>query len=193
MLKDVFEDKLREAIEGMSRGEAEYFIEHDAIPDAGSIPGLMYTDDIMDVFANNYAEIQSVTGKSDTCDPMEMVYSAWFVLLSEVGDAVLEEIDHEEVVDGFIFDFLLQDQAVYTCIYDFVDMEDDERLRVDTEIASDEDEFRFELRAYIRYMCKDGDILKMEEVADNFASKMHEYSGEALDIIIRRKVNENDI
>jgi hypothetical protein len=187
MLKDVFKDKLSESIEGMSKRDAEYFIEHDAIPDAGSIPGLMYTDDIMEVFSDNYAEIKEVLGDVDMCDPTRMVYNAWFMMLPEVGDAVLDDMIHEEVVEDFIFDFLSQEQGVLITISDFVEEEDDGVLMVDTEIASDEDALKFELFAYIRYMCDNGDVSEMEDAAEEFALKVYEYSDEALDIIVRRK------
>jgi hypothetical protein len=110
-LESVFKDLLDEATEGMTKSETLYFIENDAIPDAGSIPGLIYTDDIMEIYSENYNDIKDIVGETTECDPVKMVTAAWFALLSDIGDDVLDERVEVVTVPKEIYKFFENEEG----------------------------------------------------------------------------------
>ncbi|RLF44395.1 MAG: hypothetical protein DRN17_04525, partial [Thermoplasmata archaeon] len=68
-LEDVFKDILRDNIEGMNREEAKYYAENDAIPDAGSVSGLIYYSETEAIARDHYDEITQVV--KDAYGPMD--------------------------------------------------------------------------------------------------------------------------
>jgi hypothetical protein len=171
-LECVFKDLLDEATEGMTKSETLYFIENDAIPDAGSIPGLMYTDDIMKIYSENYNDIKDIVGETTECDPTKMVIAAWFALLNDIGDDVLDERVEVVTVPKEIYRFFEKEEGgVVLDIADYVTVEDDE-LVLDPEIANYDDDLRTEMRAYVWYNKDIKSIYSICTEIDNFVSDL---------------------
>lgn len=60
-LENAVLEKIKSNIEGMTKGEASYWVKHDAICEAGSVSGLIYCKDTCAFFDDHEEEILSLT------------------------------------------------------------------------------------------------------------------------------------
>ena len=100
-LDDAFLDIALDNIDGLSEKEARYYLSNDAIPEAGSVSGLIYNDDIKSIFSNYYEEIieklKELYGNEIPSDVMseedEAVYKTWKLTVLGNDDFINKTID----------------------------------------------------------------------------------------------------
>ena len=96
-LKDKFKKILLKNIEGMTRDEAEHYIENEAIPSLGNVSGLVYyseTEPLVDDYFEEMVEaIKNYIGEfSCPSSKNELTWMAWEAILPEIKEEVLAEI-----------------------------------------------------------------------------------------------------
>ncbi len=156
-LRETFMQILEDNIEGMSKEEAKYYITNDAIPESGSVSGLiMYTETEL-IARDHYAElmelIEGIHSHKEGCPSLnDLVWMGWSVMLPRIADEVLGEICIEiSVPHSMIVAFSQMTDGIWMVIYEHVADFDDQKVDLETEAASDVETLTKELQAYIFY------------------------------------------
>ncbi len=157
-LQEIFKDILRANMEGMNRKEAEYYAENDAIPDSGSVSGLIYYSETEPIAKDNYDEltqtIKDTFGPMDECPSLnDLVWMGWAAMLPDIKDDVIQEIKREIIVPrSMIVAFSEMGDGLFIDAYTFVEeVIGSSTVEIDTGIATDMDDFIKEMQAYVFY------------------------------------------
>jgi len=154
-LRQTFLDILKCNIMGMSREDAKYYIENDAIPDSGSVSGLImysetepiaqeYHSELMKVVKDCYGEVESPISMND------LVWAGWSAMLPEISEEALKTTRVEiKVPNAMIVAFNEMKDGLWIDPSEFVDYCNSQYVGLDPNIAGYMEEFTKELQAYI--------------------------------------------
>jgi len=180
-LRQTFLDILEDNIEGMSKKEAEYYIENDAIPESGSVSGLIMYAETEEIGAKYHSELMQIIkdnfGEMDECPSLnDLVWIAWSAMLEEIKEEALKSVRTEiEVPRSVIVAFSEASSGISVDLSMYVDYVNESRVGVDTDVAIDMEEFVAELKAYVFYKVDETEDMnviesvceKIEEAYDN--------------------------
>ena len=170
-LKDVFLDILIDNIEDMSREEAIHYIKNDAVPESGSVSGLiMYAEteeigakhhsELMEVVANNYGEMSKGLSLND------LVWLGWSAMLPEIEEeALVTTRIRITVPHSMIVALSNMKDNIWVDTGKYVDYANNQMVGIDTEIASEIDLFTREVQAYVFYMVDENESMEDIEAA----------------------------
>ncbi len=170
-LRETFIEILEDNIENMSRKEAKYYIENDAIPDSGSVAGLIMYGETEPIGAQFHSELMELVkdtyGEMEECPSLnDLVWIGWSAMLPEIADEVLKTVRIEiQVPHSMIVAFNEMADGLWVDAYTFVDYCNPQRVGLDTEIAADMEGFTKELQAYVFYKIDDAEDMDAIETA----------------------------
>jgi len=104
-MRDELLKMVMEEIDGMSYGEALYYLDNDAIPATGSVTSLIYYCDT-ESFAKEYhdeiIELMNDWGMQEPLSLNDMAWVAWEATVLGQGEQILDELgwEPEEEDDG---------------------------------------------------------------------------------------------
>ena len=94
-LRDALLNIARENIEGLSYEEALDYLDYDAIPEHGSVSGLIYREDIEKLARDYHDEIIDLMEKVGPDKPLylnDMGLFAWNFIILGNGELILEDL-----------------------------------------------------------------------------------------------------
>jgi hypothetical protein len=98
-LKEKFYEILKYEIKDLNYEEALYYIDNDAIPQTGSVTGLVWysqTDPIAKEYLDELLPLVVVEYELKPETPNELVWMAWNILILGKGEEILDELGIEE-------------------------------------------------------------------------------------------------
>ena len=169
-LRENFKDILRDNISCMDRESARYYVENDAIPESGSVSGLIYYSETESLAREYHDEmvkaIHDSFGPLEKCPTMnDLTWMAWSAILPEIADEVIEENNLEIKVPRAMVVALSEiNNGLFMDAYAYVKDISENRVEIDTSIAQDVDDFLNEMKAYIFYKVNsDQDMNEIED------------------------------
>jgi len=156
-LRETFKNILEDNIEDYSKQEAEYYIDNDAIPDAGSVSGLIFyseTEPIAKEFHDEINELIKDAYGENACHTLnDMTWIAWSIILPGLKDEVLNEIPTLIKVPPIMFECLShQTEGIEMDIEDYVLSVNKTQIELYTTAVKPTDaSFAYEIKAYALY------------------------------------------
>ena len=101
-LKEIFYEIALNNIEGLTKSEAKHYLKNDALPSAGSVSGLIYNDEIDEIFYNHYDELIEILNGVYECIPLNkldksyLVWSAWELIILHNKENIKEILEIAE-------------------------------------------------------------------------------------------------
>ena len=101
-LKETFYEIALNNIEGLTKSEAKYYLENDALPGVGSVSGLIYINEIEEIFCRYYEELIEVLDEVYECIPSKfldksyLVWSAWELIILHNEENIKEILEIAE-------------------------------------------------------------------------------------------------
>ncbi len=191
-LEDDVKDILLENIEGMTRQEAVYYIEYDAIPDMGCVSGLILTEDTEAFASRHHLEIVErllSEGMSVPSSLNDIAWSAWNLVMPEISEEVVEEIITELEVPYFIVDaFNEVSDGIYIDLTDNASEYGVDYVIIDADVLSDTEDLIGELKAFAKY--NHPDTKNYSDIEDIVSAMEDEYFDGSSSIKLRYKKEE---
>lgn len=192
-LREDFKDILRNNVEGMNRDEAKYYVENDAIPESGSVSGLIYyseTEELARLYHDEMVEvINSNFGQLEKCPTAnDLTWIAWSVILPEISDEIIKEIPLEiEVPESMISAFCEFNKGIYMDISDYVeDNIDGKYILINTSISINIEDFIHEMKALVFYKVDNYQDMDNIEDACNSIEEAYLDNEESVELVAKK-------
>lgn len=183
-LKEEFADILDSNIEGMTREEAEYYIDNDAIPSIGSVGGLIYYSETESLAKNYYEEmvdaVKNAFGDGEMPATLnDLCWTAWAAILPELKEEALSRRILQIVVPRSVFLALTQrTKPIGVPFREYISAVSKTTASIDTDIIVDVEEFYNDVKQYawIKHQDRRDDVhdacAELEEAYDNGESEV---------------------